>query len=374
MRRTSLADLVPGMIVARTVFDSNSRPLLVQNALLTQEYITRLHELGIGSVYVKDGLADIEVPQIISDKVFSAVSSDLHQSLNRLTNQRSIDVKSLKRSVALLIEDIISNRNLLIQLEDIHTYNDYLLFHSINVAVFSIMTGLTMGYPEGNLSDLGIGALLHDLGMIFLDPAILDKPGELTPIEREQVKQHTEFGFNILRTNREIPTTAAHIAYQHHEQLDGMGYPRHLSRKQILEYAKIAAIADTFDAIVSDRPYRKGYSMTEGVLVLKKLANTHFDPEIVEAFSSNVAIYPVGSLLHLNTGHIAVVTSITKLNSTRPVIHVVGDQRGRLLQQPFEIDLMKTNDVKIVRRLTDKETDTIRKLLSSSSQKVQQVV
>lgn len=374
MRRTSLPDLRPGMIIARTVFDSNSRPLLVQNALLTPEYIDRLHELGIGSVYIKDGLADIEVPQIISDKVLTAVSSDLNQTIKRMAVKKTIDVKSLKRSVALLIEDILSNRNLLIQLEDIHTYNDYLLFHSINVAVFSIMTGLTLGYPEGNLSDLGIGALLHDLGMIFLDPAILEKPGDLTPIELEQVKQHPEFGFNILRTNREIPTTAAHIAYQHHERVDGMGYPRHLSGKQIIEYGKISAVADTFDAVVADRPYRKGYSTTDGVLVLKKLSGTHFDPEIVEAFTSNVAIYPVGSLLRLNTGHIAVVTSITKLNSTRPIIHVVADQKGKLLQHPFEIDLTKTNEVKIIRRLDDKETQTIRKLIDSPTQPVQQVI
>ncbi|MGE5423167.1 MAG: HD-GYP domain-containing protein, partial [Ignavibacteriales bacterium] len=154
--------------------------------------------------------------------------------------------------------------------------------------------------------------------------------------------------------------TAAHVAYQHHERLDGGGYPRQLAGKQILEYGQIAAVADTFDAVVADRPYRKGYSTPEGALILKKLSNTFFHPDIVDAFTANIAIFPVGSLLHLNTGHIAVVTSVTKLNSSRPVVNVICDTGGNLLQPPFEIDLAKTDDVKIAGRLNHEETNSLR--------------
>lgn len=360
MRRLPLAALEPGMIVARTVSATNGRPLLIQNTPLTQAYIHRLQVLGIGSVWIKDGLADVDIPQIISDKVLTAVSISLSDTINRMTAGKTINVPNLKKSVSLLIEDILFNRNMLIQLEDIHTYNDYLLFHSINVAVFSIMTGMTLGYTEGNLADLGIGALLHDIGMIFIDPAITKKPGNLTASEQEEVMKHPDYGFNILRTNREIPITAAHVAYQHHERLDGGGYPRQLAGKQILEYGQIAAVADTFDAVVADRPYRKGYSTPEGVLILKKLSNTFFHPDIVDAFTANIAIFPVGSLLHLNTGHIAVVTSVTKLNSSRPVVNVICDDGGNLLQPPFEIDLAKTDEVKIVGRLNHEETNSLR--------------
>lgn len=157
-----------------------------------------------------------------------------------------------------------------------------------------------------------------------------------------------------------MPTKASHIAYQHHEKVDGTGYPRQLDRKSILEYALITSIADTFDAVVSDRPFRKGYSTTDGLIIVKKLANTYFDQEILDAFASNIAMYPVGSLISLNTGHIALVTSATRINSTRPKVQVVCDNNYNLIHPTFEIDLQKTNEVSIVKRLSNEEMEMVR--------------
>ncbi|MGE5405738.1 MAG: HD-GYP domain-containing protein [Candidatus Saccharibacteria bacterium] len=367
MRRLTVDELQPGMVIARTVVGSDGRALLTKNNQLTTGYILRLKSLGLGSVYVKDSFTedDIEVPEIVSQKVVSAVTGNLKESIKRLDNKKSVDMNTMRKGVALLLEDIMDNRNLLIQLEDIRSYSDYLLFHSINVAVFCMMTGMTLGYLEGSLMDLGMGALLHDIGMINIDPEVLQKPGALTSEERAQIAQHPEVGFNILRTYREVSTLSAHVAYQHHEHVDGSGYPREITDNHILEFGKIAAIADTFDAIISDRPYRKGYSTTEGVLVLRKLAGTYFDPNIVEAFVANVALYPAGCLVSLNTGHIAVVTSITKSHPNSPVILVICDPSGNFIKPPYEIDLRKTNEVKISKRLSTEETDAVRNRITA---------
>lgn len=158
---------------------------------------------------------------------------------------------------------------------------------------------------------------------------------------------------------------AAHVAYQHHERMDGNGYPRQLPARQILDFARIAAIADTFDAIISDRPYRKGYSLEEGVIVLRKLAGTYFDPEIVDVLASHVAIYPVGSLLSLNTGHIAVVTSTTRHHASQPVISVICDTNRQFIP-PFSIDLSCTPDVRIARKLNNEEADDIRSRIQAT--------
>ncbi|MGE5418459.1 MAG: HD-GYP domain-containing protein [Acidobacteriota bacterium] len=368
MRRLTVDELQPGMVIARTVVGADGRALLTKNNQLTTGYILRLRALGLGSVYVRDSFTeeDVEIPEIVSQKVVSAVTGNLKESIKSLDNRKSIDMNSMRKGVALLLEDIMDNRNLLIQLEDIRAYSDYLLFHSINVAVFSMMTGITMGYLEGSLMDLGMGALLHDIGMITVDPAVLDKQGALTSEERNQVMQHPEVGFNILRTYREVSTLSAHVAYQHHEHVDGSGYPREISENHILDFGKIAAIADTFDAVISDRPYRKGYSTTEGVLVLRKLAGTYFDPNVVEAFVSNVALYPAGCLVSLNTGHIGVVTSITKTHPNSPTLLIICDPSGNFVKPPYEIDLRKTNEVKIAKRLSTEETEAVRTRITGS--------
>lgn len=364
MRRISIEALEPGMCVARPVVGMDGRALLHQNMILTENYISGLKKLGIGSVYIKDGLPDIDTPEIVTKEVLSSVASNLNGSLKTFSKGKTMCINSLRDGVITLLDNILKNPYMLIQLEDIRTFDDYVFLHSVNVAVFALMTGRTLGYQESNLVDLGLGALLHDIGMISVDPAILHKNQGLSAPEQEEVMKHPEIGFNILRTYREVSPKAAHIAYQHHERVDGTGYPRQLRDSQIVDYAKIVAVVDTFDAITSDRPHRHGYSTTDAVIVLKKLSNSYFDPEMVEAFTSNVALFPIGSLLSLNTGHIAVVTSVDRINSTQPVISVICDQKGDLVK-PVEIDLRKTKEVSIVKRLNNQETDAIRVKIDS---------
>lgn len=360
MKRVYWDDLEPGMVIARTVVGLDGRALLNENTRLTPSYIERLDKLGIRSVYIKDGLSDIDIPEIVSVQALAAVSQTLEESIKDINQRNLLDMASLKRSVSLLVEDILSNQHLLIQLEDIRSYDDYLYFHSINVAIFSIMTGLTMGYPESKLMDLGLGALLHDIGMIMLDPRIGKKKSPLSQAEIGVIRTHCEIGFNMLKTYQEVSVTTAHVAYQHHERVDGSGYPRQLDGRQILEYARIVAVADTFAALISDRPYRNGYTSTEAVSIMEKLSNTYFDPFILEAFTSNVAIYPVGSILLLNSGNLALVTSVTKTNSTRPIVHIISDSKGKLLNQALELDLNKNHELNIVRRLNNQELDLLR--------------
>jgi len=360
MRRVYIEDMAPGMIIARTVMGVDGRPLLTQNTPLTASYILRLRAYGVASVYIKDGFSDIEIPEVVSAQILSAVSQQLRQSMENFASRRNFDVGAMKKSVALLIDDILANRQVLIQIDDIRSYNDYLLLHSINVAIFSIMTGLSMDYNESSLMDLGLGCLLHDIGLISIDPSLLNRSEGLSDNERQQLNQHPEIGFNILRHYREISTPAAHVAYQHHERVDGLGYPRQLTKRQIVEYARIAAVADAFDDIVSDHPYRRGYSVTEGVTVLRRLSRSHFDGEIVEAFISNIAVYPVGSLLKLSTGNIAVVTSVNKSNQYRPLVQVIADAKAFLLESNYELDLAKSPNVQIVHRLNDSEAQVLK--------------
>lgn len=361
MRRILLDHLKPGMIIARTVVGVDGLALLTKNTRLTEMYIARLKKLGLGSIYIKDAMGDVEVPEIISEQVRLSLTNTLNNSIKELSSGKTIDMRPLKKSVNLLLDNLISKHDALIQLEEIRTYDDYVFLHSINVAVFAMMTGQTLGYTENQLSELGLGALLHDIGMISVDPAVLYKVGPLTPHENDQIRAHAQIGFNMLRTYREVSTKSMHIAYQHHERMDGQGYPRGLQGSQILNYARIVAIVDTFDALISDRPHRTGCTTTDALTVIRKLAGTCFDPEVIEAFAANVALYPMNSLVRLNTGHIAVVAALNRHRLNSPVIRVIFDSRNNPTPN-YEIDLFVTKEVSIVKRLTYEEIELLYKI------------
>lgn len=360
MRRVPIDKLEPGMELARTIVGFTGRALLTKNTILTQTYITRLARLGIGSIYIKDGFDDSEIPEIIADEVFSLVSDKLSTTLKTFYISGALNVDAYKNSVNMLLDSIINNRHVLIQLEDIRAYSDHIFTHSINVAVYAIMTGISMGYQERQLAVLGLGALLHDIGMIVVDPAVLSEPEALANLDDERINQHPEFGFNILRNYQEISTIASHIAYQHHERFDGTGFPRGLKGKEILDFARIVAVTDTFDNLVADRPDRDGLNTTDALINIKNRAGTHFDPEMVEAFASNVAMYPVGCLVKLNSGHTAVVTEVKRASSDRPVINIIYDASGNTLKPSMAVDLSLSKDIEIVRRLSIEETEAIR--------------
>ena len=204
-------------------------------------------------------------------------------------------------------------------------------------------------------AQLEAAVYLHDIGMMMLPDALLLKMGNLTPEESKQVQQHPEDGFNILRTVREIPITVAHIAYQHHERVDGKGYPRNLTADKILEFAKVAAVADTFDALVSDRPYRKGMVPHEAYEVMMALADSYVDRDILHLFLTHVAIYPVGAVVQLDNGQHGVVTKVLPRLQTRPQVRLLTDQQGNLLSEQTEIDLTQHLTLMISRVLKEKE-------------------
>ncbi len=366
MIRESISRLKPGMVIARSIYGLDGRPLLTENTELTLMYIARLGKMDIGSIYIKDGFDDIVIPEIISRQVLSNISMTLDKSVKTISAGGSLDVDALKRGVTSLLQDLMSNRNVLFQLDDIRAHSDYLFFHSINVAMFSLMTGISMGYTEGRLVDLGLGALMHDLGMTSVDSSVLMKSDHLSYNERQQIERHAEIGFNILRAHRDLSTKSAHIAFQHHERLDGSGYPRGLYNKDIIDFARIVAVCDIFDALISDRPYRAGCPLSEALDTIKSLTPNQLDPEIVEAFASNVAIYPVGSMVSLNSGHIAIVTSADRSDGARPVINIVCDQDGKLIKPPIMVKLSSTDQLSITKRLNDKETQSVKSRIFSS--------
>ncbi len=238
-----------------------------------------------------------------------------------------------------MVDEVCANRNLLIHLTDIRAYDDYTFIHSVSVSILAVFAGIGLGYGESKLKELALGGLLHDVGKMFVPKEILNKPAKLTEDEMEIMKGHSLLGFELLRKNPEVSLLVAHMAFQHHERPNGSGYPRGLQGDEIHEYANIIAIADVYDALISDRPYRRGIMPHEAYEVLLELTRTQLDLNILKVLFNYVAIFPVGSLVQINTGEIGVVIKVRQQFPLNPQIRIILDAKGYAVDTVYEMNL-----------------------------------
>lgn len=361
MKRIFVKDLQPGMVVARAIFTSDGRILLHSGMILTDSYISRLDQLGISSVYIRDEIfGDFDIPDVVSEETRIETTKVMRDSFTRLEKRHSLNIRMVKQQVDGIIDELLMNRNIMLNLSDIRTFDDYTFAHSVNVCILSIMTGITMGYNHLQLSELGLGALLHDIGKIRVSIDILNKPGDLTSEEFLEVKRHAEYGFEILRDYKEVSLLSSHIAFQHHERWDGQGYPRSLAGETIHEYARIVAVADIYDALLADRPYRPSYSLNQTLTILKRMSGIYLDPACVSALIANIAVYPIGSVVELSTGDFGVVVDVNREYPSRPVVRIVFNSRKKRLATVHEVDLSKLSTVLIVRSLNEAEIENLK--------------
>ena len=183
-----------------------------------------------------------------------------------------------------------------------------------------------------------MGAILHDVGKMNIPFEILGKPGKLTEEEFEMVKKHPEYGFQLLKNIHTVSLHVAHCAYQHHERIDGSGYPRGLKGDEIHELGKIIAVADVFDAVTSNRVYRNAMLPHEGLEILYAGAGNQFEVSIVEAFRRAVAIYPMGLTVELNDDRKGVISGQNIGIGDRPIVRII-EEMGNPLQESYEINL-----------------------------------
>ncbi|HPW41973.1 MAG TPA: HD-GYP domain-containing protein, partial [Bacillota bacterium] len=210
-----------------------------------------------------------------------------------------------------------------------------------------------MKYDEEKLRELGMGAMLHDIGKTRIPHEILNKPESLTKEEFELVKKHTSYGYELLKRSDVLSTYASYIALTHHERHDGEGYPLGLRGEEIHEFARIVSVADVFDAITSDRVYKKRINVNEAVEYLIGMGDHQFDYNIVRSFIEHITIYPPGTCVLLNSGEKAIVVDVNKKYPNRPIVRILADGEGQIPTVPVEIDLTKNNALLISEIIDD---------------------
>ncbi|MDR7865428.1 MAG: HD-GYP domain-containing protein [Sporomusaceae bacterium] len=348
MRRILLENVTSGMKLAKPLYTADGKILLNAGLEMKDRYIGRLRALDVTYVYIEDDLtADIDVPDVVSEQARVEAVASAKQVMEQIKLGRKVDASEAKKVANTLVDELCRNHGTLVNFIDMRTKADYLFNHSVNVCILSTLTGISLGFDELRLRDLGVGALLHDTGKLMVPPEILSKTERLTLAELEEVRRHAEYGFDILRKNPDVSLMSAHCAFQHHERFDGSGYPRGLKGNEIHQFAQIVALADVYDALTSDVIYRKAVPVYEALAIITKAAGMYFDPELVDHFAGNIAPYPIGSVVRLSNNHIGVVVDMSRESKTKPVVRVIADAQKQRMNKIVEIDLSKNSQLYI---------------------------
>ncbi len=231
----------------------------------------------------------------------------LDQVLLDVQQGRAIDTKACQALVKRNLESMLRNESAMLWLTRLKSQDVYTSLHCLSVSILAMGFGTHLGLPDDKIETLGIAGLLHDVGKMKVDPAILNKPGKLTQAEFDHIKLHPTFGYEALCTQDDIPAAAIQAAHGHHERLDGKGYPLGLDAYQIPFTTRIITIVDAFDAITSHRAYDNARPIQAAYDVLRSSAGRQFDETLVQEFIRWLGVFPVGTLVELHTGEVGLV-------------------------------------------------------------------
>ncbi|WP_018132629.1 HD-GYP domain-containing protein [Effusibacillus pohliae] len=345
-------DLVePGNILARSIYTSDGLALLNTGVQLTVGMLSTLRRLGVTAVYIRDErFSDVVAEELVSEQTRRQALASFSTAVQCVQTGKTMSAKAISDVTTNIVDEILRNQKVLVHLSDIRTKDNAMFLHALNVCTLSTVIGAHLGLPRGQLQELATGALLHDIGKCEIPEQEKKLEDAELPPSQKGDQQHTWRGYKRLRKIKEFSITIPHVALQHHESVDGTGYPRKLKGEDIHRYAKIVAVANFFDNLVSGNG-RNGKPLLphEATEFLMGFAGKRFDLETVIAFLKCIAIYPNGVSVKLSTGEVGVVVGQHAGLPARPIVRVFEKNWDEPTIR--EIDLAKETTVFITQVL-----------------------
>jgi len=271
--------------------------------------------------------------------VHLAVSATVEDVMGELKSSGKLNVHKLEAAVLPMVDSVLRNPAAMSCLMRIRRKGGYLYSHSLASSVWAAALGREIGLDRDALRAVALGAMLLDVGKTRIDAAILDKPGKLDESERAQMRRHVEYSVEIVAEAGETDPRVLEMVANHHERHGGGGYPRGLRGDEIPVYGRIGGIVDTYDAMITSRPYASTQSSYGALRQLRSLAGTDFQPDLVDQFTQAIGMFPTGTLVLLNTGEVAVVTAQSRIRRLRPEIMIILDADKQPLADYRVIDL-----------------------------------
>lgn len=281
-----------------------------------------------------------------ANRTYQSAKKHIKLILSSVQLGQAFSTTEIQSIVSECVNKVIQNPNAILWLTRLKNSDDYTAEHSINVSLLAIALGRHMGMDAWELENLGICALLHDVGKMNVADNILNKPGPLSPEEFSEMCQHTVYAKKLLMERSDIYPGAVDVAYSHHERLDGRGYPRGIDASKISKFTRIVTIVDAYDAMTSDRCYRTGISSLDALRIINKHKGTQFDSDAAQTFIAMIGLYPPGYVMEMKNGEVGIILSHDEGYQLRPKVIMVLDKHKQpqpeniinLSQYPVDVD------------------------------------
>ncbi len=343
MRVIQTDALNPGDIIGRALYSENGNLLLGKGTVLTAGLIQRIQDNHIVYLYIEDEISKgIEPKGIIDDETMLQSIKTIKETMKAISKiggnsklQGKIPLKhyfAVENVVKELIRALEENKDVLYTVTELMGTDMYTYRHSVNVAVLSILVSQAMGYSPEIVKNIAMGGLLHDIGKVRVPAEILNKPDVLTTEEFDEMMKHPEYGYEMVKNDKVLSAMTKGIIKSHHEKRDGTGYMNGVTKDEIPDYVSIITICDMYDAMTTDRCYRKRMPIHSALEILMAESVYKIDATIYRLLVDNICLYPIGSTVVLSDGREGIVMEYRKVNPTRPKL--------RLIEPPFlELDL-----------------------------------
>lgn len=336
-------------ILGRDIITDDFQVLLASGTVLKREYIEKLRELGLTQVYIQDGEVSAEEIAILKDNIEENIKKQVKDILERHTYQHNEELMELSKTTDDIIGNILEEEQVVEKVYDIRERSADIYEHSLSICTLAILTAAKLQLPKDKIHDIGVGCLLHDIGLRYLSfPFSNQNLTDLNEQDLSEFKKHPIYGYTVLRRENWIQETSKNIILYHHERLDSSGYP--LRASEIPYECQIVNVCDAFDEMICGIGCQRT-KVYEAVEYLKNFKNTKFNGKIVDAFLQFTAVYPAGTHILTNEGEEAIVLHQNTEFPDRPVIRVIKDRNGKKLQPPVIKDLVRVNHIFIEKQI-----------------------
>jgi putative nucleotidyltransferase with HDIG domain len=363
-----ISQLKPGMYVVSVSKGKNSVSVKTQGYIYNSDKIMSLKKAGIKRAVVdpsKEKQLDPKIANIKNTslkerreppkksisldqemlkahKLYNNAKGVQQKILDAIMEGRVINTKEVKESTDAIVDSIFRNQDAMSCMSRLRLKDDYLIEHSLNVSILMTIFAKHLGIDDAIIQQLALGAFLHDIGKIKVRDEVLNKPGKFTPDEYEEMKKHVSFGVKILEDTPHISHIVMSMVKEHHERIDGSGYPFGITDDAISKYGRMIAIVDSYDAMTAERVYKAGMHPIKAFKILVNESRDVYDAILVEKFVQCLGVYPIGTLVKLDSGKLALISRLNKRSPLKPVVRVFYNTRLKQAIAIEEIDLSKS--------------------------------
>lgn len=362
----SINQLKPGMYV-KSFSDNSKLNIKSEGYISSEKSIFQLRKANITQLVIVPEKAknNVNIEKVIDEietkapkekpakKVTVSIDDEMRKASSLYNNARSLQEKFIEKvkqdksikiehvetTTNALVDSIFRNQDALTCMSRLQTKDSYLIEHSLNVSILMAIFAKHLDFEKQTIQELTLGAFLHDVGKTLLPLNILNKPTSLSPKEQQIIQGHVILGLRVIENSPDTSQLALSMIQEHHERLDGSGYPKQLIGEEISKYGRMIAIIDSYDAMTNDRPYRKGIPPIKAFKILMSEAPQFYDEELVEKFIQCMGIYPVGTLVKLTSGKLGIISRLNKQKPLHPFVRVFYNARMNQAIPISEINL-----------------------------------